>query len=277
MFKKTDLSGIKIWNLEVIEEIKASYTGKEKNRKTVIKLKCKCSCGNIFYPYKSNVKTGKTKNCASCGNVKKIINKIGKINIVRLIPSQEIPHKKSGSYYECLCDCGNFFISPYNILRRLKGKYCTSCRPVKKKTMTMEESHRLIGLKKHLKSKNAKIGKTFFNYRIISFSNWLYKNKRRYSIYKCKCKCGIVFYLRSDHTAIVKSCGCLQKKSVLKGENHPFARLKNKEISSIKELLKLKIYRQKEIARMYDVGEWYISAIKKGKTWKIIPDSAIPE
>lgn len=265
MHKKKNLAGTTFGNLEILEEFNYPYKGKEKNRKTLLKLKCKCKCGFIFYPYKTNVTTGRTTQCSRCLNSKPIQGrKIGKITILRRLFT-----KKIGCHYECKCDCGNTYIQSAQVLKKIKGLYCQACRPKKRIPLPFPEAIKITNYKKHLLSKQAVVGKVFGYLKVLRFYEWEYRNNRRYAIYECKCKCKNIKHVRIDQLGAIRSCGCLHKEKTPKGEANHKAKLKNAEVYSIKELMRSGIYTQRKIAKMYGVTETVISCIKKGKTYNI--------
>ncbi len=53
-------------------------------------------------------------------------------------------------------------------------------------------------------------------------------------------------------------------------EYHPFAKLKNKQVLKIKELLRKGAISQRAIAKKYGVTFYVISDIKRGKSWKSV-------
>lgn len=57
MSKKVNIIGERFGKLTVIEECKERY------KHNVIKYKCQCDCGNIFYTRSVSLRSGKTKSC----------------------------------------------------------------------------------------------------------------------------------------------------------------------------------------------------------------------
>jgi len=51
------------------------------------------------------------------------------------------------------------------------------------------------------------------------------------------------------------------------GSNNPFSKLTEEDVKKIKELLRAKRYKQKEIAKMFNVSPSNIRSIKKGISW----------
>lgn len=266
MHKKIDLTGEKIGDLLILEEISVSFEGTNRNRKTVLKLKCKCLCGNIFFPLKGNVLYGKTKRCPNCGRCHDLLNKkIGKLTVL----SRDF--SKKGAFFTCLCECGNAFSCSSRYLRKAQNVACPVCRYPKKfsikHTLTIQEANNHTAKKKHLLNKEKKINHKFGMLKVISFSHWEEGKYRRRPFYKCRCSCKKECVVRGDQFKNTKSCGCLQKKSAPKGENKHNAKLKNSDILSIKSLLKTGMYSGRELAKMYNVNEGTISGIKRGRLY----------
>ncbi len=267
-YKIKDLTGKKIHKFIVLREFNEPCEGLIKRRKTIRKLECQCDCGQKFYPYKSNVLAGHTTGCQNCGRANDLTGKrVGKFEFIeRFWKMDGKPWSRVN--YRIKCDCGNIFESPAQTARKLKGFLCKKC-PRKPKPVPFDEAIKKTNFLKHLKSKEMKIGKISGRLKVTRFHGWEYKNNRRYSLYEYKCKCGKKIIRRGDFLGRIFSCGCLHHENVLRGEKNSQSRLTNKEAAQIRELLKLKIYTQRQIAKMYSVIETVISSIKKGKTYKI--------
>lgn len=265
--KKINLSGKKLGSLEIIQEFNAPYSGSNKNRKTLLKLKCKCECGQIFYPYKSNVITGKTTGCLNCSNsIKFIGKKIGSLLVINRDSDTESPR-----CYTCICDCGWTGNISSRYLRTGKNVRCIECRCPKKytpiSTLTREQAIAKTNYNKHLKAKEKWIGTKIGRLKIVSFSHWEMKGKRRKCFYNAKCKCGNIIIVRGDMRG--RSCGCLKKDSALKGEDKNNSKLTNKQAEAIRELKKSKIgYTGRELSLIFGVSENSISKILTGKQYK---------
>jgi hypothetical protein len=260
---------MRINNLIIIQEIRVPYTGKNRIRKTVLKLKCLCDCGRIFYPFKTNVFRGLTKKCKNCSSKKIILlgSEFGPFTVLKEIVEKHC----HGTFYQVKCKCGCIYEKPYSLLRRINGNFCKECKPKKCKSgLSRKERSVITAEKKHNRHKNKIIGEKNGYLKILSFSHWNYDKKRRRAIYKAKCKCRKITYIRGDQFKYIKSCGCLHKECVMKGENQHEALLKNDEVLQIKELLKTGLYLQKEIAEMFNVNIYVISRIKKEKCYKDI-------
>src|SRR6267142_6270359 len=127
MKKKFELTGKCISNLKILDEFKENYVGIQKNRKTIIKLKAQCKCGKIFFPYKTNVLTGKTKNCSRCSkNVCYFDKKFGFLLVLERDYSQRI------NSFICQCDCGWKGSIRSRLLTRGINIKCPKCRYPKK-------------------------------------------------------------------------------------------------------------------------------------------------
>jgi hypothetical protein len=253
MGRKKDIINQRFGKLVVIREFSVPYEGKMKNRKTFKRVECRCDCGHVFSPFKSNVLAGHTKGC-------EIIDRFWKYD----------REKNRGVYYKIKCDCGHIFEMDSNTTRRLKGIRCEKCPRKPKPLLSRPEAISFTNYKKHLRSKEKKIGQKSGYLKVIKFFGWFNANNRRYSLYEMKCKCGNKIIRRGDLVGRIFSCGCLQKESMPKGEEHCHATLKNKDVEMIKELLKTGIYSQRQIAKLFKTSEQTISLIKMGKVYSSV-------
>lgn len=262
-----DIIGQRFYKFVVVREFHVPYEGYEQHRKTIRKCECLCDCGNTFFPYKSNVLAGHTRGCINCQNAHNIVGKrIGKILILERfwMPKGD----QRGVWYKIKCDCGNEFTAPSHLAMRLKGIRCAKCPTKPKPTLTVKQSLTIINYKKHLRSKGTLIGRKNGYLTVLKFCGWKQLPSRRIPMYLMKCKCGNKIIRRGDAISTTKSCGCMGN-NMMRGEDNPRAILKNKEVYEIKELLKTNIYKNKEIAKIYNVSESMISHIKKGKVYNI--------
>ncbi len=184
------------------EELK-DITGKTYNKLTALEptneikhgcrlWKCRCQCGNIAYASKLYLEKGLVKSCG-CLKIKTEEIK-GKIfgNLTAIEPTKE---RKDGCViWKCICSCGNFaYVKSIDLLNG-KAISC-GCILVKKKT-------RMVDL----------TGQTFNRLTVICDS----KKRTSYSgdvIWKCKCECGNIVYVRSNllRTGKAGSCGCFKR------------------------------------------------------------------
>lgn len=266
MERKVDAIGKKYGKLLVLEEISVPYHGIQKNRRTMIKLKCRCECGEIVITYKGNILYGKTKQCKHCQNAKlKIGDKKGALTILSRAYEGEIRK------YLCKCNCGYEDLYRGQFLTRNKNPCCKNCKPPKKIKpigikKTRHEAIKETNFKKHLIAKSDLIGKKNGRLKIISFSHWEQKENRRRAYYKAKCKCGNEIIIRGLNNT--KSCGCLQKDSSLKGENNGNAKLTNDQANAIREFKKSGLgYTNRQIADIFKINESQVSSILLGKIY----------
>ena len=264
---KKDVVGTLINNLFVLEEIRIPYVGKQKNRKTVLKIKCRCICGTLFTPYKNNVLTGKTTKCTKCQNSKiKIGNSYGSLKVI-----SRGERSNQGRNYLCLCTCSHQENISSHILLHGRDKRCTHCRFYKKfhpkPTRPLKVILKERNFETHLKTKSKKIGKKFGRLKIISFSHWEQEITRKRAWYNSICECGNKLIVRGDLGA--KSCGCLHKDSCLKGQYSPVALLTKKQVDAIREFKKSNIgYTGRQLSQIFGVHETVISSIILNKTYK---------
>lgn len=268
MKRTIDPVGKKYGKLLVLEEIRVE-TSSIKNRKSILKLKCQCDCGNIILPFKSNVLYGKTTQCSYCQNSDvKMGEKRGSLTII----SRVLGEKKTK--FLCICECG--FQDEYTSRFLLHGKKiaCQKCRFFKKfgpkiEKKTRKQALTAINFQKHLRAKQSIIGRKNGRLKVIDFSHWEHDGKRRRSYYKAKCKCGNEIVRKN--ILEIRSCGCLQKDSVPKAENKHNAKLTNSQVLAIKEMKKSNLgYTGRQFAKMFKVNEQIISKILKGNLYKSV-------
>ena len=263
-----DLIDKKIGNLQILEEFSAPYVGKDKNRKTILKLKCQCACGHIFTPYKTNVLTGKTTQCINCAGSNQYVNK--KFDNLLCLSRDPNDSKK----FICKCDCGKIVSVKKRYLNQGKSpRKCHFCRYTKKYCnrvkLNRKESVAITNYKKHMQKQEELIGHKFLNFKVLSFDKWQDQGKRRRAFYLCKCKCGKICSLRIDSIGKKLSCGCIGKMK-LRGEKNYSAKFTNKQVKTMREMFKSGLYTQRKIAHMFNATDAHISQIIKEKTYRDI-------
>lgn len=214
-----------------------------------VKAKIKCDCGNTRYLSPSLINKGVYKSCGECHlskkrkNIKilslvKIGNKHGMITIIDRIDKNNFKIK---------CDCGNEKIIKYYQLQN-KMPSC-GCYWKNKK---IQNAISYIGLK--------------WGYlKIIDFLGMKGADKKTRAHYLLKCKCGNKLERDVGHMFDIRSCGCLQKEMVLKGENHPHSKLRNCETLTARELFKSGIYTRKDLSNMLGISYDHICRIVKNE------------
>lgn len=172
---------------------------------------CKCHlCGNIISINTQNIKR---KNNCGCRN--KRVKDLTKQRFGRLVVQeqdfQEQEKHSIGTYWKCLCDCGNYTTVYQGNLTSGKVLSC-GC---------LQEENR------H-KKKIDMIGKTF-NYLTVLYEQEERINNKIY--YHCLCRCGNECNVDGTllRTGAVASCGCLhqslgeeQIKNILTQNNFNF-------------------------------------------------------
>lgn len=255
--------------LLVLEEIAIPFNSTQKNRKTLLHLKCRCECGQIVTPFKGNVLYGKTTSCKYCQNAHiKNGQKHGSLTVISRDTSMKL------SKYVCRCDCG--FEDKYSpaFFKKAKKLCCKRCRYPKKYEpqevkKNRKESMAHTNYLKHLKAKRDLIGKKSGRLKIISFSHWEQKASRRRPYYNAKCKCGNMVKIRD--VSAIKSCGCLHKDAIPRGEDQPAAKLTNSQVKAIREFKNSGLgYTGRQLGEMFGVTEQVISGILNDKTYKKI-------
>lgn len=168
-------------------------------------------CGESFEASISNVKSNKTRHCGCGSHPVKVGQRYGRLTITKLIP--QLGKKCGHAIWECKCDCGNVVqVKSDNLIRGYK-KSC-GC--------LLKESHE--------KRKKDMRGKKFLGLTPIEPVPDMRKNGG--TVWKCRCDCGNICYIRQGALGYTASCGCV----VSKGEN---------QVANILESLGVKFKRQK--------------------------------
>lgn len=190
---KEDLTGNKYGMLTVIEEAERDKNGR--------RWLCECECGNKKIILGKNLKKGNTKSCgclkAKNPNARKDLTgqKFGKLLVLG-----EPYSGPRGTYWKCLCDCGNIIDKPSTDLVHGNVRSCGCLKAELHSTMndlTGQKFGKLTALKTEKVSNDGQ--------RV-----WL-----------CLCDCGnytevLAGNLRKGTT---QSCGCINSKGNLEIKN----------------------------------------------------------
>lgn len=122
-----NLSGKKINHLTMIKPLSSTKQG--------IKWLCQCDCGNKVIALAKKITYGRKKSCVTCalkerGRKKRIDltgQKFGRLTVLSL------NRMEKGSYWNCLCDCGEKRI---NYIGDLRSGHTTSCGCYRKENLT---------------------------------------------------------------------------------------------------------------------------------------------
>lgn len=208
----------------------------------------KCDCGTVR-TFSVNFSSGRYKSCGTCHLTKNNTNSINNKKGRKFGKLKVLDYDKKIRRYICRCDCGNI-INATNQYFKAKIPSC-GCSI---RERNIENAKKL---EKY----------SYFNKKILKFIK-IGENKR--SIYLIKCKCGVQFEQSISYIFESKSCGCLQKENVLKGESSPNSNLTETEAFAIIELFQSGLYTRKEIAEMIGCKYDNVCNIISGKTWKHI-------
>lgn len=85
----------------------------------ILKVECKCDCGNISTPRYNALQQGATKSCGKCRERTMIGKRYGALTIVDYVGVS-----KENRQFLCHCDCGNDIIIPIDPLLRGHTKSC---------------------------------------------------------------------------------------------------------------------------------------------------------
>lgn len=229
----------------------------------------RCDCGYEYKAYSSNVYTGKSTRCVGCQNKLRSITStqdlIGK-RYGKLVVVERDDKKKK---WLCLCNCGNTCYRTTNGLNYIKKRkmesHCQKCNRVTGKVNRTPDDLFTAQRKRRQVIHESRVGKRFRRYRILSF---YYKNveTRNRCFYKCKCKCGNFFEMRSDQLEGYWSCGCYQKE--VSGRRQVRLIEKDEGVVCL-HLLENCGYTRQELADIYGVSYVYMcKAIKDAKDHK---------
>lgn len=204
MGKFIDLTGQRFGRLIVIE---IDHKEKRDNRGWNIYWKCDCDCGNKNVVVRGGNLRTTTKSCG-CLQKESIVSKnkgqlvkkdLTGIRFEKLLVidiNEEYTKNKKGTYWNCVCDCGNTKIVP---TRNLTNGHCQSCGCLK-----YEKFNDLTGM---------------------TFGRWIVlkrdKNQGGNTSWLCECQCGNRKIVQSSllRNGSSQSCGCLHKEIVSQFED----------------------------------------------------------
>ena len=196
-YKPRDISNQKFGRLLAIK-----FSHKENKRPI---WECLCDCGNTCYISCVSLTSNNTK---SCGCLKKDTskantfkdetgNKYFYLTVIKFSHSE-----KNMAHWKCQCDCGNIGVYSGVDLRHGRKKSC-GCYTYRKEVMLKFNKAKFIDL----------TGKQFGKLTVLEY---LGRNNRKQSVWKCRCECGTVTTV--EYTNLTKkvdyeiSCGCLISK-----------------------------------------------------------------
>lgn len=189
--KYKDLTGNKYGKLTAIKAIDdVECHGKSGMHK---KWLCKCECGNYKTVYSHLLSNGQVKSCGCIVHNSKAENLIGKrfgkLTVLSRDADYVSPKNAHVPKWICQCDCGNVKSVLSNRLRQGKILSCGCDNPY---------HYNLVGER--------------FGALIVQSENFHdeRKTKTRKRYWNCKCDCGNIISVSTDHlkNGKVKSCGC---------------------------------------------------------------------
>lgn len=175
---------------------------------------CKCDCGKELDVDSGNLRNGRTSSCG-CQRANSVAQKLKKDIVGQkfnhlTVLSDSGKRKSSGIVWICQCDCGNITEVTTGNLKSNHIKTCGQCE-------FRNENIKKLDLR----------GQTFGKLTVIDLA---YINKKRATVWKCKCSCGneceaLGWQLTSKKKL---SCGCLKSQGeekiihLLQNNNIPF-------------------------------------------------------
>ena len=238
MPKHIDITGQKFGNLTVLKR----HPELKKRGRSL--YECRCDCGTIIFSLPDALKAGLTKTCGHCLAHMNIGKKYGKLTILKYLGA-----KNRLTWVLCQCDCGKIIERKCTYLIRGHIQSCGCLRDQVNETKT-----------------NVKIGNFYFKLKALKYVG---KDENGNRLILCKCKCGNKKIISTSDFGIIKSCGCLQKESIPRGENKHNAKLKNFEADAIRELFFSNSgYSKKDLANMFNIDIGAIRRILRNETYK---------
>jgi len=259
MKKHKFIIGKKFGKWTVLREENHPYDKPKERRKTILMCYCRCECGLEKYIHKTNLLTGKSKGCLSCGSSfanrknrinSKVIDLTGKVfGKLTVIKKAEHKANRHGTYWICKCKCGNIVEIRAKYLLENRRRACVDCQPKFYHFQWIEN----------------KIGKTFGLLKIKK----LLRFENNVPVFQAKCKCGNIVEVKNKHlNHRRKSCGCLLGKAN-KGEKNGHAKLTQKEADLIREMKEQNPDLTSEyFSNMFNISPSQINAILANISYK---------
>ncbi len=216
------------------------------NNEVAAKIRCDCGKVRFLEPYR--ILNGAYKSCGYCkfSNEKRcsFIHKIGdKIGLLTILDIRK------RSIYFCKCDCGNLIETRSQIFSYKVpscGCYWENIR--------IEKAKKYIGL-------------SWGKLKVIKFLGMKGDLKKTRAHYLLKCKCGNTLEKSVGHMFDIRSCGCLHKENILKGNESPSAKTNKIEVATVRELFKTGVYSRKDLSEMTGISYSHLCSILKNKSW----------
>lgn len=174
-----------------------------RNEKGKLLYHCKCSCGTERNILRSTLNSGKTKSCG-CQKGKKIsqlkMKDISNQRFGRLVALDIAYRKPPKTYWNCICDCGNYIVVEINSLTMGNTK---SCGCLQKESRGKSTIHNLVG-------------QTFGMLTVVEKTSK--RTKTGNVIWLCQCECGNYKEVSGTHLlgGDTTSCGCINSKGEAK-------------------------------------------------------------
>ena len=189
---KLNLINQKFGKLFVIQESAERIS----NRTTWL---CQCDCGQQTLATTKALRDG-TKQSCGCIKRKDIIGqKFGKLTVI----DYTTENRHGSALWKCRCDCGNITYATTEGLRVGDNVSCGCSNKAREKFSNTYK----------VDFTNKKFGK------LTVLDSTDMRTKSGNQIWKCKCECGNICYVSTNHlqTGNTQSCGCLSGYSI--GEN----------------------------------------------------------
>lgn len=241
--KLIDLTGQQFGKLTVLYQTD-KYTSKGQK---ITYWHCKCECGTECDIRSSSLRNGTRTSCG-CEGIRRFQgdnltgNKYGRVQVISLNKEN-----KNGTYWNCKCECGNYFVAKAEKLKKNKIIYCNECinkmndltgqkfgkllvkekdgkrwvcececgtRCLRTRDVLLSGKSTSCGCDRTKKSSYGRdiIGKKFGKLLVIQDDVERNTKHKRYLI--CQCECGNNVSVRMDSltTGTIVSCGCYHRE-----------------------------------------------------------------
>lgn len=197
---KLNLVGQKFNKLTVLKEV-----SKEQRLHGLVTWLCQCDCGKTTLATTKDLRSGNKKSCGCLYSNDLVGQKFERLTVLEATDLR----KHHSTVWKCKCDCGNICYATSEGLRTGDNKSCGCLKKEKEQELAN-------------KSKLDLVGKRFGLLTVIKSAP--YRSKQKTQVWECKCDCGNICYVTSNHLTQnnTKSCGCLQ--------GHSYGELRIKEL-----------------------------------------------
>lgn len=263
--------GMKFGKWTVLKE-----AGKNKDRRRL--WLCKCECGYTKAVIERYLLKGQSTQCGKCDHEDLTGKKFGKLTVQKLAYKKK-RNSSTSIFWQCLCDCGNFFIARSDALKKGTSSHCgCSHRHRAFKNIVVfgeiEESFphykkirmAYIDMIRRCEDEYRKAYKNYGGRGISVCKEW--KNSFR-KFYNWMIKQGFSIGLtieRIDNNGNYEPENCCLATKKEQCRNTRKTKLTMEKAEQIRRLLKMGV-RQCKIAKAFGIADSTVHKIKNGTRW----------